>query len=122
MQRDFTYIDDIVEGVFQVIQTIPQSNPSWTSSLPDPATSQAPYRIYNIGNNKPIELMYFIELLENCLGIKAEKNMLPMQAGDVLTTYADIEDLVRDVGFKPTTPIEVGIEHFVSWYRSYYKV
>jgi UDP-glucuronate 4-epimerase len=122
MQRDFTYIDDIVEGVFQVIHTIPQSNPNWTGSLPDPATSQAPYRIYNIGNNKPIELMYFIELLENCLGIKAEKNMLPMQAGDVLTTYADIEDLVRDVGFKPTTPIEVGIEHFVSWYRSYYKI
>ena len=122
MRRDFTYIDDIVEGVIRVIDNIPQPNPSWSSDAPDPGTSKAPYKIYNIGNNQPVELMHFIEVLEDCLGKKAEKNLLPLQLGDVPATYADVEDLINDVGFKPNTPIEVGIERFVAWYRSYYHV
>jgi UDP-glucuronate 4-epimerase len=122
MQRDFTYVDDIVEGIIQVINKIPAPNPDWVGNAPDPATSNAPYRIYNIGNNQPIELMYFIEVLEKCLGMKAEKNIMPIQPGDVPTTYADIDDLVRDVGFKPDTSIEIGVEKFVNWYRSYYQV
>jgi UDP-glucuronate 4-epimerase len=122
MQRDFTYIDDIVEGVVRVLDKIPEPNPLWSGSTPDPSTSKAPYKIYNIGNNQPVELMHFIEVLENYLGTKAEKNMLPLQAGDVPITYADVDDLARDVGFRPNTPIEVGIKHFVSWYRSYYNI
>ena len=122
MRRDFTYIDDIVEGVIRVIDNIPQPNPSWSSDAPDPGTSKAPYKIYNIGNNQPVELMHFIEVLEDCLGKKAEKNLLPLQLGDVPATYADVEDLINDVGFKPNTPIEVGIERFVAWYQSYYHV
>ena len=122
MKRDFTYIDDIVEGVVRVIDHIAQPNPYWSGQVPDPATSYAPYKNYNIGNNQPVELMEFIETLEDCLGIKAEKNLLPMQPGDVPITYADVEDLVRDVGFKPNTPLKVGIEQFVKWYRSYYQV
>lgn len=122
MQRDFTYIDDIVEGVVRVIDHIPQGNPNWSGDAPDPGSSKAPYKIYNIGNNNPVELMHFIEVLESCLGKKAEKNLLPMQPGDVPTTYADVDDLARDVGFRPSTAIEVGIERFVSWYRAYYKV
>ena len=122
MQRDFTYIDDIVEGVVRVADKIPEPNPNWSGDAPDPGTSKAPYKLYNIGNNQPVELMHFIEALENCLGIKANKNMLPIQPGDVPATYADIDDLVHDVGFKPSTPIEVGIERFLKWYRSYYKI
>ncbi len=122
MQRDFTYIDDIVEGVIRVADRVPQPNPDWSGDHPDPATSQAPYRIYNIGNNKPVELLYVIELLENCLGKKAEKNLLPMQPGDVLATYADIDALAEDVGFRPNTSIEEGIARFVDWYREYHNV
>jgi len=120
MRRDFTYIDDIVEGVVRVINKVPQPNLHWSGENPDPGTSNAPYKLYNIGNNQPVELMYFIEVLEDCLGQKAEKNMLPMQPGDVAVNYADVDDLVRDVGFKPNTPIEIGIKNFVNWYRSYY--
>ena len=121
MQRDFTYIDDIVEGVIRVVDTIPASNPSWRGDQPDPGTSNAPYRLYNIGNNNPVELMHFIEVLEERLGKQAEKNLLPIQAGDVPATYADVDDLMKDVGFKPATPIEEGISRFVEWYSEYYQ-
>jgi len=121
MQRDFTYIDDIVEGVVRVMGKTPEPNLGWSGKTPDPGTSLAPYKIYNIGNNQPVELMRFIEVLEQQLGRKAEKNMLPMQPGDVPATWADVDDLVRDVGFKPNTRIEEGLERFVAWYRSYYK-
>ena len=121
-KRDFTYIDDIVEGVVRTLDKPALSNPQWNSDAPDSATSYAPYRLYNIGNNQPVELMRYIEVLEDCLGKKAEKNMLPLQDGDVPATYADIDDLVRDVGFKPATPIETGIENFVAWYREYYRL
>lgn len=122
MKRDFTYIDDIIEGVVRVIDNIPQSNPNWVSDIPDPGSSRAPYKIYNIGNNSPVELMHFIEVIEQCLGIKAKKNMLPLQPGDVTITYADVDDLIQDVNFKPDTPIEVGVKQFVKWYREYYQV
>ena len=122
MQRDFTYIDDIVEGVVRVLDTVPQPNSAWSSVAPDPGTSKAPYRIYNIGNNQPVELLHFIAVLEACLGRKAEKQFLPMQLGDVPETYADVDDLMRDVGFRPATPITTGIAHFVEWYRTYYQV
>jgi len=122
MVRDFTYIDDIVEGVYRVIHRRPEPNMAWDSNNPDPATSKGPYRIYNIGNNQKVDLMHFIEVLEECLGKKAEKNFLPMQPGDVPATYANIDDLMRDVGFKPNTPIEEGIKHFVAWYRKYYRI
>jgi UDP-glucuronate 4-epimerase len=122
MQRDFTYIDDITEGVVRVMDKIPQPDPAWSGHDPDSATSYAPYRLYNIGNNNPVELMHFIEVLEDCIGKKAEKNMLPMQAGDVPATYADVDDLVRDAGFKPVTTIEEGIRKFVEWYREYYEL
>lgn len=120
MMRDFTYIDDIVAGVVKVIDKIPTPNPGWSGNTPDPATSYVPYKLYNIGNNQPVELMYFIEVLESCLGIKAQKNMLPMQPGDVPINYADIDDIITDVEFKPSTSIEEGIKKFVHWYRSYY--
>ena len=122
MRRDFTYIDDIVEGVVRVSDRIPQPNPHWSSDTPDPATSFAPYTVYNIGNNQPVELMTLIETLEHSLGSKAEKNFLPMQAGDVPATFADVDDLIRDVGFKPNTSITEGVDRFVRWYRDYYKV
>jgi UDP-glucuronate 4-epimerase len=122
MKRDFTYISDIIEGVVRVIGNIPGPNPDWSGDCPDSATSYAPYRIYNIGNNTPVPLMRFIETLESCLGRKAKKNFLPMQAGDVPATYADVDDLVKDVGFKPSTSIEDGIGRFVEWYREYYKI
>lgn len=122
MRRDFTYVDDIVEGVIRVADHTAQPNPDWSGAHPDPATSLAPYRVYNIGNNHPVELMYVIETIEKNLGITAQKNMLPMQAGDVPATFADVDDLIRDVEFKPNTPIETGIARFVEWYRSYYKV
>lgn len=122
MQRDFTYIDDIVEGVIRVMNKIPESNIGWNSDRPDPGTSKAPYRLYNIGNNSPVELMHLIGVLEECLGRKAKKNILPMQPGDVVATYADVDDLTADVGFKPSTPIETGVAKFVDWYRDYYAV
>jgi UDP-glucuronate 4-epimerase len=122
MQRDFTYVDDIVEGIIKVMHKIPEPNPDWVGTDPDPSSSKAPYRIYNIGNNQPIELMYFIEVLEKCLGIEAKKNIMPIQPGDVPITYADVSDLTRDVGFKPDTSIELGVERFVDWYRAYYQV
>jgi UDP-glucuronate 4-epimerase len=122
MKRDFTYIDDIIEGVVRALDHIPRPTPEWDATTPDPATSNAPYRLYNIGNNQPVELGHFIEVLEECLGRKARKNMLPMQAGEVLTTCADVHDLARDVGFRPDTPIEEGLRRFVEWYRSYYRV
>ncbi|MGE4297457.1 MAG: NAD-dependent epimerase [Desulfovibrionaceae bacterium] len=120
MRRDFTYIDDIVEGVFRVMRHVPTGNPSWSSDAPDPATSPAPYKLYNIGNNNWVELGRFIEVIEEHLGMKAEKNLLPMQPGDVPATYADIDDLINDVGFKPATTIEQGIGEFIAWYRSYF--
>jgi UDP-glucuronate 4-epimerase len=122
MRRDFTYIDDIVEGIIRVLDHIPQPNPDYSSDSGSPGSSAAPYKIYNIGNNQPVELLRFIEVLEDCLGMKAQKEMLPMQPGDVPATYADIEELSQDVGFKPSTPIEVGLRRFVDWYRSYYQV
>jgi len=119
-RRDFTYIDDIVEGVIRALDRIPQPNPAWSGVKPDAATSLAPYRLYNIGNQRPVELMDYIEVLERCLGIKAKKNLLPLQPGDVRDTYADVDDLVRDTGYKPQTPLEVGVSRFVEWYRSFY--
>jgi len=122
MERDFTYIDDIVEGVVRVIFKIPAGDDTWSGASPDPATSYCPYRVYNIGNNNKQKLMHYIEVLEDCLGIKAEKNFLPMQPGDVPATYADVDDLVRDLDYKPDTTLEYGISQFVAWYRDYYKV
>ncbi len=122
MRRDFTYVDDIVQGVVRVADRIPEGNPEWSGDNPDPATSHAPYRIYNIGNNQPVELMQLIETLERTLGKAAIKNFLPLQPGDVPATCADVDDLTRDVGFRPSTPIEVGVERFVQWYRDYHKV
>ena len=121
MQRDFTYIDDIIEGIVRVMEHIPAPNPSWNPENPDPATSSAPYRVYNIGNNQPVQLGRFIEVLEECLGKKANKNLLPMQPGEVFVTYADVADLSAAVGFRPDTSIEDGIARFVDWYREYYR-
>jgi UDP-glucuronate 4-epimerase len=121
-RRDFTYIGDIIEGVVRVMETTPEPNPDWSGDDPDPATSRAPWRIYNIGNNQPVELMRYIEVIEECLGRKAEMNMLPMQPGDVPDTYADVSALTEDVGYTPDTPIEEGVKKFVDWYRDYYKV
>jgi UDP-glucuronate 4-epimerase len=118
--RDFTYIDDIVEGVVRTTDKVATPNPDWSSDRPDPATSNAPYRIYNIGNNNPVELMHFIACIEKALGREAAKNFLPLQPGDVPKTYADVDAVVADVGFKPATPIEDGIARFIAWYRSYY--
>ncbi|MBU5638268.1 NAD-dependent epimerase [Geomonas sp. Red69] len=121
MQRDFTYVDDIVEGVTRVIDKVPQKDSTWSGAHPDPGTSYAPYKIYNIGNNNPVELLRFIEVLEQALGKEAQKNLLPIQAGDVPATYADVDDLMRDVGFRPATSIEDGINRFVAWYREFYR-
>ena len=121
-RRDFTYIDDIVEGVIRVLDKIPAPNPDWSGDSPDPATSRAPYRLYNIGNHQPVELLRYIQVLEERLGRKAELNLLPLQPGDVPDTYADVEDLARDVGYHPGTPVEEGVARFVEWYRSYYQV
>lgn len=122
MKRDFTYIDDTTEGIIQVLGNIPQPNRSWSGAAPDPSTSPAPYKLYNIGNHQPVDLLYFIEVLEKTLGKKAVKRFLPIQPGDTPATYADVDDLVRDIGFKPITPIEAGIKRFVEWYRDYYRV
>ncbi len=122
MRRDFTYVDDIAEGVVRVADRPATANPHWTGEAPDPGSSTAPYRLYNIGNNQPIELLRFIETLERCLGREARKEMLPMQPGDVPATCADVDDLARDVGFQPRTTIEEGLARFVAWYREYYSV
>jgi UDP-glucuronate 4-epimerase len=122
MKRDFTYVDDIVEGIIRTLDHPATANPSWTGNKPDPGTSSAPSRIYNIGNHEPVELLHFIEVLEKAIGKKAEQKLLPLQPGDVPATYADIEDLTRTVGFKPATTIEEGIPRFVQWYREFYGV
>ncbi len=122
MQRDFTYIDDIIEGVVRILEQAPEPHAEWNGDRPDPSRSFAPYRLYNIGNNNPVELLRFIEVLEDCLGRKAEKNFLPMQPGDVPATYADVDDLMQAVGFKPSTSLEEGIKKFVAWYRDYFTV
>ncbi len=119
MRRDFTYIDDIVEAVLRVADRPAEANTDWTGDAPDPATSAAPYRLYNIGNNRPVELTHLIETIEKCLGVKAKRNLLPMQPGDIPATCADIDDLLSDVGFQPSTSIEDGVEKFVAWYRQY---
>lgn len=121
-RRDFTYVDDIVEGVIRTLDHVAEPNPAWSGMQPDPGTSKAPYRIYNIGSNNPVELLRYIEILENCLGKKAQKNLLPLQPGDVPDTYANVDALIDDVGYKPETPVEVGIENFVRWYRDFYQV
>ena len=121
-KRDFTYVADIVQGVVHAMDHIAEPNPAWNGDEPDPGTSKAPYRIYNIGNQKPVELSRYIEVLEECLGKKAQKNLLPLQLGDVPDTWADVEDLVTDVGYRPSTPVEVGVRNFVDWYLGYYKI
>lgn len=120
MQRDFTYIDDIVEGVIRVAARPAQPNPHWSGATPDPGSSFAPWRVYNIGNHSPVELLYFIRTIEEKLGRKAQLNLLPLQPGDVPATCADVADLMQDVDFKPATPIETGISRFIDWYRDYY--
>jgi len=122
MRRDFTYIDDIVEGVVRVMANPPQPNKEWDSNAPDPGTSYVNYKVYNIGNNKPVELMKYIEVIEDSLGQKAEKEFLDLQPGDVPATYADVDDLIQDVGFKPSTSIEHGIQKFIEWYKEYYQI
>ena len=121
-RRDFTYVDDIVEGVIRTLDRVATANADWSSDAPDPATSRAPYRLYNIGSHRPVELLRYIEVLEDCLGRRAVKNLLPLQPGDVPDTYADVDALVTDVGYQPDTPIEVGVARFVEWYRAYYRV
>jgi len=121
MRRDFTYIDDIVEGVFRVVHRIPEPNPLWDGNDPDPGSSPAPYKLYNIGNNNTVELERFITVLEDALGQKAIRNYMDLQPGDVPATYANVDDLIRDVGFKPSTTIEDGIEQFIAWYKDYYR-
>jgi UDP-glucuronate 4-epimerase len=122
MKRDFTYVDDIAESIVRVSQCIPTPNPEWNSQQPDPSTSSAPYQVFNIGNQQPTELLRFIRVLENTLGISAKLNMMPIQPGDVLETNADVSSLARKIGFSPSTSIEDGIKHFVDWYRSYYGI
>ena len=120
MKRDFTYIDDIVEGVRRVLDKAPRPDPGWDARNPDPGTSSAPYRVFNIGNHQPVDLLHFIGLIEKNLGREARKILLPLQPGDVPETCADIEDLRRHVGFAPATPVETGVERFVQWYKDYY--
>jgi UDP-glucuronate 4-epimerase len=121
-RRDFTYVDDIVEGVIRTLDHVASVNPQWNGDAPDAATSSAPYRLYNIGSNNPVELLHYIHVLEECLGKKAIKNLLPLQPGDVPDTYADVDALIADVDYKPSTKVETGIANFVRWYRDYYKV
>jgi UDP-glucuronate 4-epimerase len=118
--RDFTYVEDIVEGIVRVTDRVPAPDPAWNSANPDPASSSAPYRLYNIGSNRPIELLRYIEVLEHCLGRRAERIMKPLQIGDVPNTYADVDELIADVGYKPDTPLEVGVRNFVEWFKGYY--
>jgi UDP-glucuronate 4-epimerase len=119
MRRDFTYVDDVVESIVRLVDRVPAPNPNWSSDAPDPGSSSAPWRVYNIGNNNPVELLEVVRLLEEAIGMKATRELLPMQPGDVPATYADVDDLMRDVGFKPATPIAEGIARFIDWYRSY---
>jgi UDP-glucuronate 4-epimerase len=121
-KRDFTFVDDIVEGVVRTLDQVATPNPDWSSDTPDPATSSAPFRVYNIGNNNPVDLEHYIKVLEDCLGKKAEQNLLPLQPGDVPETYADVSDLINDVDYKPETTVEHGVKQFVNWYREYYKI
>ncbi|MGR9053106.1 MAG: NAD-dependent epimerase [Gammaproteobacteria bacterium] len=121
-RRDFTFIDDIVEGVIRTLDSTARINPEWDGNTPDPGSSKAPWRVYNIGNHKPVELLNYIEVLENYLGKTAEKELLPLQPGDVPDTYADVDALIEDVGYQPSTPIEEGIKQFVRWYRDYYHI
>ena len=122
MQRDFTYVDDIVEGVVRIIDRPPQGNAGWDSANPDPSSSTAPYKVYNIGNSSPVRLLDFIEAIEDELGKKAQKNMLPLQPGDVEATWADVDDLMADTGYRPATPVKEGIRRFVAWYKDFYKL
>jgi UDP-glucuronate 4-epimerase len=122
MKRDFTYIDDIVTGIVKVLDTPPKGNSDWTAKKPDPSTSPAPYRIYNIGNNSPVSLMDFIDAIEKSIGRKAKKNFLPMQPGDVQSTWADVDDLVRDMDYSPSIEIREGVERFVQWYLEYFRI
>jgi UDP-glucuronate 4-epimerase len=121
MRRDFTYVDDVIEAVLRVIERAPAPDPSWSGDKANPASSTAPWRLYNIGNNQPVEIMRVVELLENELGRKAVKELVPMQPGDMPTTYADIDDLIRDIGFRPKIPLEEGVRRFVAWYRDYHR-
>jgi UDP-glucuronate 4-epimerase len=121
MKRDFTYVDDIVESIARLVPKIATPNKEWSGMSPDPGTSFAPYRIFNIGNNQPVELMKFIDIIEDKIGRKAVRNMMSIQQGDVPETYADVDDLMREVDFKPSTPIETGIGKFVDWYKTYYQ-
>ena len=121
MRRDFTYIDDVVESVVRMVGRPPAGNPSFSNMSPDPGSSGAPWRVYNIGNNKPVELLEVVRLLEEAIGKKAKRDLLPMQPGDVPATYADVDDLMRDVGFRPATPIADGITRFIEWYRAYHR-
>jgi UDP-glucuronate 4-epimerase len=121
-KRDFTYIDDVAEGVVGVLDHVAAPDPNWSGERPDPGRSLAPWRVYNIGSNAPVELKRYIEIFEECLGMKAEQNLLPLQPGDVLETFADVEDLAADVGYRPSTTIEEGVARFVEWYRDYYSV
>ena len=121
-RRDFTYVDDLAKVVTLVLEQAPLADPNWNSRLPDPGSSSAPFRIYNVGNQQPTELIRFIEVLEDTIGIKAKKKMLPIQAGDVLDTFADVDSLATAIGFSPSTPIEIGIQKFVAWYREYFHV
>ena len=121
-QRDFTYVEDIAEGVMRVTDHVATANPQWNGNVPDPATSRAPYRLYNIGSNRPIDLLRYIELLEECLGAKAERIMKPLQPGDVPDTWADVSELVEAVGYVPETPVEIGVRNFATWFRGYYRI
>jgi UDP-glucuronate 4-epimerase len=122
MKRDFTYIDDVVEAVVRLVDRAPSANANWSGNAPDPSSSNAPWRIYNIGNNSPVELLEVISVIEQAIGKKAKRELLPMQPGDVPATYADVDDLMRDVGFRPATPIAEGVAHFVEWFRAYHKL
>ena len=121
-RRDFTYVDDIVEGILRVLNKPAKPNPNWDGNKPDPASSYAPWRVYNVGSNNPVDLGYYVETLEKALGVSAEKEMLPLQPGDVLDTYANVDDLIRDFNYKPETKLEDGISAFVNWYKSYHKI
>ena len=122
MRRDFTYVDDVAGSVVRLVDRAPSGNPKWSSETPDPGSSSAPWRIYNIGNNNPVELLEIVRLLEEKIGKKAKRELLPMQAGDVPATFANVDDLMRDVDFKPATPIAEGISRFIDWYRSYHRL
>lgn len=122
MKRDFTYVDDIIEGILRVLDKTAEGNPDWSGKFPDPGSSKAPWRVYNIGNSKPVELMDYIGAIEKSLGVEARKNFLPLQDGDVPATYADVEDLIGDVGYRPNTSVEVGVNNFINWYKGYYQI